>query len=285
MRKGRIGRGISLAKSSWAVIRSHPSLMLFPVLGSIAGVLAAGLLFAPGIAVLVADEKLTWVLIRFGVLAAYGLTFVALFFSVGLAACANLALDGQEVSFGKGFAVARSRTGVIAGWALVQLTVGLILNLIQSLLSDQGGVAAIFGAVIQVIGRLAWAVASFFVIPILALEGLGPKAALKRSVATIKERWGEGVVGSAAIGIVTLPAIIIAIALIFGAASLSDSNAPVALAMIAVGVIVFAAAVIFSSSLTAVFRVALYRFAADGTVTGGFEQQQLESAFVAKKRR
>jgi len=259
--------------------------MLFPVLGSIAGVLAAGLLFAPGIAVLVADEKLTWVLIPFGLLAAYGLTFVALFFSVGLAACANLALDGQEVSFGKGFAVARSRTGVIAGWALVQLTVGLILNLIQSLLSDQGGVAAIFGAVIQVIGRLAWAVASFFVIPILALEGLGPKAALKRSVATIKERWGEGVVGSAAIGIVTLPAIIIAIALIFGAASLSDSNAPVALAMIAVGVIVFAAAVIFSSSLTAVFRVALYRFAADGTVTGGFEQQQLESAFVAKKRR
>ena len=37
-------------------------------------------------------------------------------------------------------------------------------------------------------------------IPVIALEGLGPKDALKRSVAIIGQRWGEGVAGSFAIG-------------------------------------------------------------------------------------
>jgi len=49
--------------------------------------------------------------------------------------------------------------------------------------------------------RAAWSVSTFFVIPLLALEGLGPGDALKRSVSLIRERWGEGLGGSASIGL------------------------------------------------------------------------------------
>jgi len=44
-------------------------------------------------------------------------------------------------------------------------------------------------------------VSTFFVIPLLALGGLGPEDALKRSVSLIRERWGEGLGGSASIGL------------------------------------------------------------------------------------
>ncbi len=49
--------------------------------------------------------------------------------------------------------------------------------------------------------RAAWSVSTFFVIPLLALGGLGPGDALKRSVSLIRERWGEGLGGSASIGL------------------------------------------------------------------------------------
>ena len=285
MRGGRIKRGIGLAKSSWSVIRSHPSLIWFPVVGGLTGGIAAVILFVPGIAIAIADDKAQWAMIPFALLGVYALTFASIFFSVGLAACVSDALDGKEVSFGGGIAVARSRTRLIAAWSLVQLTVGLILNLIQGILSDQGGVGQILGALVSAIGSFAWAVASFFVIPIIALEGLGPKAALKESVDQVKAKWGEGVVGSAAIGIVILPVFLIAILLIFGGVSVAKNSAPAGHSMLALGVILIGFAVLMSASITAVFKVALFRFAKEGTVAPGFDEDQLSQAFTARRKR
>ena len=38
---------------------------------------------------------------------------------------------------------------------------------------------------------VAWSVATYFVIPVIALEGLGPRDALRRSSALVREKWGE----------------------------------------------------------------------------------------------
>lgn len=282
MRGGRIKRGIGLAKSSWSVIRSHPALIWFPVIGGLVGGIAAVILFVPGVAIVIADNKAQWALIPFGLIAAYALTFSAIFFSVGLAACVSDALDGKEVTFGGGIAVARSRMRVIAAWSLVQLTVGVVLNLIQGFLRDQGGVGQIVGAAINALGSFAWAVASFFVIPIIALEGLGPKDALKESVAQLKQKWGEGAVGSAAIGIVLLPFFLIAFFLMFGGASVAKNSPPAGHSMLALGVILIGFSMLMSASISAVFRVALFRFAKDGTVAEGFAQEQLDGAFIPK---
>jgi hypothetical protein len=62
-------------------------------------------------------------------------------------------------------------------------------------------------------------------------------------------------------------------------------SAPAAgVALIALAAIVFVCAAIVSSTLNVIFRVALYRFATDGRVVGGFDQRALEGAFRTKRR-
>jgi len=41
----------------------------------------------------------------------------------------------------------------------------------------------------------AWALATFFVLPALAVEDAGAVAAARRSASVIRSRWGESVVG------------------------------------------------------------------------------------------
>lgn len=83
-----------------------------------------------------------------------------------------------------------------------------------SALRDADGADSIVGSILSVLADAAWAVVTFFVVPLLALEGLTPIAAIKRSAGLVRERWGEGVVGSAATGAVVLIAALPAAALI-----------------------------------------------------------------------
>jgi hypothetical protein len=283
--KGRIGRGFALAKASWGVLRADKSLAAFPVIGIVAGGLAAALLFAPGVALFAANDTQEWPLIVFGVLAVYGLSFVTIFCSVALAACASASLDGQDTTVSQGLAVARSRIGVISGWTFISVTLGLILNAIQSALNNQGGGAAVAGAIIGALGSLAWAVATFFVIPIIALEGIGPVDSIKKSVSVIKERWGEGVVGSGFLGIVALPAVIVGMLIGFAGFSVFQTQEGLGIALIAIAVLIIFAASFVVSVLTAIFRVVLYRYATDGAVAGGFTERELDSAFRQNKKK
>ena len=54
-------------------------------------------------------------------------------------------------------------------------------------------------------GRDATVRATFLVVPILALEGLGPLAALDRSSALFRAKWGEQLAGTASIGVLFAP--------------------------------------------------------------------------------
>src|SRR4051794_12261696 len=192
MQGGRISRGWQLVKRSWAVLRADRSLMVFPVISFFAGVCALALIITPGALASAAADGSEVPLIVAGVLAAYVLTFVAIFFQVALAACAARSLEGEDTSVGQGISLAFSKIGAIVGWSALQATVGLILNAIQS---DDN----VVGVIIAVVINVAWSVITFFVVPVIALEGLGPVAAIKRSAGVVRSRWGEGVVGSAVI--------------------------------------------------------------------------------------
>jgi hypothetical protein len=277
MQGGRMSRGWQLAKKSWAVLRADRSLMLFPVISFFAGVGALVLIITPGIIASAAADGSSVPLIIAGVLAAYVLTAVAIFFQVALAACASRSLEGDETSVGQGIGLAFGKIGAIVGWSALQATVGLVLNAIQS---QDNIVGAILGALLNV----AWSVITFFVVPVIALEGLGPVAAIKRSAHVVRERWGEGIVGSAVIGGVVFLIALLPIA-IFGVAGFAALEAAPAagVALFAVAALILIAAILVGSTLNAIFRVALYRFATEGATVGGFTGPELESAFRPKK--
>jgi hypothetical protein len=277
----RIGRGWRLTKDSWAILKADRSLLAFPVVGSIAATVALVIVLAPGIGIWAATDS-WWTALPFAALALYLATFVTIFMGVGLAAATAQAMDGQNASLRSGLAAARQHTGAIAKWALVQATVGLIINALQQMAESENGLLRIIGLIFTMLVSVAWTLASFFVIPLLAFENLGPGAALKRSVAIIRERWGEGVVGSAAIGgIVFLIGILPGIALV-ALGVVAGGAGGIVLAV--VGVLVIVVAAVVGNTLSQVFRVALYRFATGGPAAPGFDPDDLEHAFRPKKR-
>jgi hypothetical protein len=264
--------GWRLAKVSLRVVWSDGSLSALVVLGGVAaGAVALAFLVPAAIAYEIEEKVLAAVLTAIGV---YLATLVATYFAVALAAAAADVLDGRDATVRGGMAVASRLTGPIAGWALVLTTVNLVLQVLRER-------AGILGSLLLGAASVAWSLATLLVVPILALEGLGPLQALDRSSSLFRATWGEQLVGTASIGILfavfgTVPAI----ALVF--LGLASGSTAVAVACVVVGILVAVAAGVLGSAARSVFAVALYRYAAGAGPTGPFTTADLERA-VARR--
>jgi hypothetical protein len=272
----RIRRGWALTKKSWGLLRENRELVRFPLYGAAATILCAVIVIGPGV-YLIDDGKVA----LGGPLAVIGfylLATIGTFFSVGLAATADMIFRGREATVSDGIAVARSRFSQICGWAAVSTVVGLIL----SALENQGMLGQIAGRLLAV----GWSLITFLAAPVIALEGTGPFETLKRSSSLFRSRWGQQVTGNLAIGGAVFLFGILPSMLVIGAGILIWATASFAGALLVVlGVIGFAVSVLISSALSGIFGVALYRYALDGEAVAGFTPEELESAVKTKHGR
>ncbi len=272
---GRIKRGWGLTKKSWALLREHPSLIRFPLYGGIATTLLAIVFLGPGL-YLWDDDQLAGAipLIAIGV---YVLSFVGFYFSVGLAACADMIFRGEEATVSDGLAVSRSRLSQISGWAAVSAAISLVMGVLE----NQGGTLGTIAA--RLVG-MAWSLITFLAVPVIAIEGTGPFETIKRSGALFRERWGQQITGNIAIGAaVFLLGVLPAAVLILGGIVLWSSASFAGALLVVIGALVLAISLLVSRALSGIFGVALYRYALDGEIVEGFTQEDLESAVRVKK--
>jgi hypothetical protein len=156
---------------------------------------------------------------------------------------------------------------------------GALITAVRAALGQSAG-GRLAGALISGIAGTAWSVATFFVIPVLALEDLGPKDALRRSVALVRERWGEGLVGSAAISTaVFLVGVVPFLGLCVGANALYSVSYAAATAVALVALAVLIATLALGSALGIIFRVELYRYTTEGSPTRSFDEGDMLAAF------
>jgi hypothetical protein len=271
----RIRRGWALTKKSWALLNSHRELVRFPLFGGIATIVLGLVFLGPGAFAL--DQHTYGVGVPLIVIGIYVLSVVGIYFSVGLAACADRIFRGESGSFGDGVAVANSRFAAICGWAALSTAIGVVVGLLE----NQGGLLG------DIAGRLvgaAWSLVTFLSVPVIAIEGTGPFATLKRSAALFRERWGQQITGNIAIGgVVFLLGFLPGIALIVVGVVIWPSVGFAGAILIVIGALIICVALLISKALSGIFGVALYRYALDGEVVGGFTQEDLESA-VRQKR-
>src|SRR5262249_19886149 len=123
----------------------------------------------------------------------YLLTVIGFYFSVGLAAVADMIFRGEDASVGDGLAVARSRPSPSAAWAVVATPAWLVISFIQ----NRTGIG---GAILGRLLDIGWSLVTFLAVPVIALEGTGPIQTLRRSASLFKSRWGQQVTGNVAIG-------------------------------------------------------------------------------------
>jgi hypothetical protein len=271
----RIRRGWALTKKSWALLNGHRELVRFPLYGGIATIILGLVFLGPGVFAL--DQHSYGIGVPLVVIGIYVLSVIGIYFSVGLAACADLLFRGQNATYHDGIAVANSRFSQICGWAALSTAVGLVIGVLE----NQGG------AIGDIAGRLigmAWSLITFLSVPVIAIEGTGPIETLKRSGSLFKQRWGQQITGNIAIGgIVFLIGFLPGVLLIAAGVILWPSAGFAGAVLAVIGALIVCVALLVSKALSGVFGVALYRYALDGEVIGGFTQEDLESAVKPKR--
>jgi hypothetical protein len=282
---GKFSRGWQLVKESFAILRSDKQLMLFPILSALACLITTAMIIAGGTvaflpairAAAAANERWqpnTSPAFLLAILGVYVVNyFIIVFFNVALVGVANSRLTGGSWTVRDGLALARARKGSIFLWALVAATVGMILRSIEERLGLIGRI------VIKLIG-VAWALACYFVVPVLAFEDLTPFAAVKRSARLFKDTWGERVAGgfsiSAVFFVLALPGIGIWIVLsvTFGVTGMLIGLGSLLLYLLLLAVV--------SSAMQGIFNAALYRFACFKQVPPAFTPQLVSGAWTPK---
>ena len=265
-----IGHTIDLIKMSWRVLMLDRELIFFPVM-SVAGlVILAAVVFAGGLAggaFSLAEEggEASGGDVALGLFLAFASSFIIIFFNAALVAAALERLRGGDPNVASGLKAASAHIPQILAWSVVTTIVSLILRALR----DRGGIA---GQVASMIGGIAWSLATFFVIPVLVAEGIGPIEAIKRSSSLLRQTWGRQVTASFGFGILTIGAIIVAAIPGLLLAFIHP------LLGLAIGIPLVGLAWATVTALEGVFKAALYDFAI-GREPHGFDRATLQSAY------
>jgi len=271
----KISRSWILVKASAAVLRSDKELLLFPVISSIATLVATATFLVPVIGLRLFEGGNIGVMgAVVGFLFYLCQYFVIFFFNTALVGAAMIRLEGGDPTVADGLRIARSKVGVILGYAAIAATVGLLLQMI----SEKSGV---IGKIVIGLVGMAWTLASFLVVPILVTRDVGPIDAIKESIALLKRTWGENVAGNVGIGLafglVMVAVVVTVVALVIGAAVLGGVKLAIVVGV--VGAFAIATVAVIQAALSGIYSAAVYRYAMDGQAPVGFAGPQLQAAF------
>jgi hypothetical protein len=276
----KLSRTWSMMSACWQILKQDKGLLLFPFISSVCCLL---LLASFAVPLYVTnhwqppgrDADAIRQVAYYGTLFLFYVLnyFVIVFFNAAIVACATLRMRGGNPTVADGFRAASARLPVIAGWALISATVGLVLRMIEDRSEKVGQfVAGLLGA--------AWTLVSFLVVPILVVENKNPFAALKESTAMLKKTWGEQLAGNFSFGMVffvlAIPAIIILVAGIF------SGNVGLMVGCAALAVVYLILLALVQSALQSIFQAAVFLYARDGQVPDGFEAELLGNAMMRR---
>ncbi len=281
----KFSRSWSLIKASADVLRQDKELLVFPAISAVAGVLVVLSFVLPLFGIL--DFKAlendpdsmppwlpVWMFLFY--LTQY---FVMFFFNTALVGAAMIRLDGGDPTVADGLRIARSKIGVILGYAAIAATVGMLLRAIEQRAGFIGRwIVAFIGA--------AWTVVTFLTVPVLVMRDIGPIDAVKESARLLKTTWGENVIGQGGVGLVFGLVQFVLIAGTVALAVMLAANNLLAFAVVvaSIGVLLVLFAALLQAALSGIYSAALYRHAAGLPNHGTFESDVLANAFAAKKK-
>lgn len=285
---GRFKASWTLFTQSLHILKQDKEVVLFPILSSVIlmviGVIVSISVWSSGLVDNSGDQTvITNAPVFYGVVFIYYVVgyFVLTYFRVGLTAVVYERINGGDIDFKEGISRATNISGKIFVWSLIAGTVGIILKIISDRSKLLGKIAAsLLGA--------AWAIVTMFIAPTLLLDNVSVWQSIKNSGSIFKKTWGETLILNISISIVSYIAIL-GIFSLFGVLAMTSLSLGLgAISLLVLG-IVFVCTLIATSiiltSLSEIFKVALYSYARFGIVAEGFSPEFIIGAVKEPKKK
>jgi Family of unknown function (DUF6159) len=258
-----------LTKTSFRLLREDRALLVFPVVAglSILGVLA--LLFLGFFGLLLplaaAQGGITGPIAALGLvlflLAYFAMVLLSVYCTAALVGAATVKLAGQQATAADGWRIARRRLRRLLLWALVTGTVGLAIQAISSRVRGLGGF------VIGAVGGATWAVATYFMIPVLLYEEQGAWSGLRRSAQLFTSNFGRSFVSNLVVGLIVGAGIVAAVFLgVAGLFLIATSAVLLGIGLVVIGIAIGVLVALVGAAAEGILRAALYRYATTGKV-------------------
>jgi len=244
--------GKAILRASLRLFRQDRQMIWLPVMATIAGVIAFAIVAGPVALALGHDGIAYLVAFACGSVVASAATVV---FNVALVFAATDRIEGRTPTIGGSMAQAWGRRRVILSWAILSAVVGTAIRLLEQRLG-------LVGRLLGFAGGLAWAVATFLVIPVLAFEDVGPLEALKRSSSIFKARFGTVARGGLRFGLLFIGFSLAALLVILiGVVCIAQHAYVIGVPIAALGFVLLVGISMYASAAGMYMRTILYRFA------------------------
>jgi len=226
-----LGRSYELARASFGVLKRDKEILLLP---SMAGIIMLITLIATILTLINSLSSSGMLFIQLLIcsitIVPLFFAFLAAFFQAAVIACAFIRLEGDNPNIGDGLKVAIRNVWPLLQWAIIGVTVGALLEVIRillNMLSSESGrlnypyrvsrlenlnlscLASCTNFSDEKVGLgdiiagglgMAWAAATFLVIPIVIQERVSAVRAIARSAKLVKEIWSETFILSLGLG-------------------------------------------------------------------------------------
>ena len=265
-----------LFKSCVDFLKANKDLMALPIISLLSSLVMMVLLLGGGIFELSMakhyDSHFAVGIVLLGI-AYFALSFLTIFFNATLIVCAATRLKGEAMTLRQAFGTTSKRIPSLIGWCLVSSVIGLLINALERSHN-------ILETIVAFVIGFSRALCSYFVLPIMVLENMGPIAALKHSVRKFRRNWRR-------VGSVQMIFLLFFMAVIAGVAAASQliGYFPVIPVPVIIGVCVLAylAFMAFSVTLGAVANSAIYLHTLKEVTVPYFDASLLDSVIVRRK--
>lgn len=172
--------GKAILLGSLKLLQKDPRMIWLPVMATVASLASFATISLPLVLTLGHGRAVLLLALACGSVVA---SMATITFNVALVFAATDRIEGRTPTLGGSLTKAWGRRGVIFRWAILSAVVGTVVRSLEQRFG-------LLGRLLGIAGGLAWIVATFMVVPVLAFEEVGPIEAVKRSSHLLKERFG-----------------------------------------------------------------------------------------------
>jgi hypothetical protein len=286
---GKIKNGLELSKQSWSALRKNRQLIVFPVMSVVMLTILSLLLLVPVInwvSIILETGEVTQAQVWAGVggmfLFYLATSIIVIFSNAALIGASLKLITGEKATVSDGLRIAASHVNTIIGYALISATVGVVIRFLLRFGSGADNIIVkILSIVVGSTLAATWSLAVFFAIPVMIVEELGVRDALKRGVAIFEKTWGEGFTGTVTIGgfsflVILLILIVGSVFVVIGIESGITALSILGLVIVIIGSFV---SELLYGAVNGIFQASLYHFATTGSAGAFIDTQLAEEAF------